>query len=118
LCFGATAEAGGIELQIEYATDLFNEETIRRMLRHWEKLLQGIFEAPEESVAGLSMLTTAEVMQLELWNSTRREYPREKTVVDLFADQVARRPDAVALVVGDMRLTYRELDDRAEQMAA
>jgi amino acid adenylation domain-containing protein len=103
---------------IEYNTDLFDTATINRMLGHYQTLLEGIVADPDQRLAQLPLLTQAERHQLlHDWNDTRSAYPRHACVHELFEAQAARTPDAVAVVFETERLTYRELDQRANQLA-
>jgi amino acid adenylation domain-containing protein/FkbH-like protein len=103
----------GLMLQVHYAEDLFSPESMRRLLQHWEKLLEGIIQNPEGKVSQLRMLTaTEEETLLKDWTNTAQAYPKEKTLVELFAEQAGRTPDAIALVSGQTRLSYRELFER------
>jgi amino acid adenylation domain-containing protein len=108
----------GLRFGLEYATDLFTEETAERMLAHLECLLKSIVTDPTLRVSELNLLTPAEKQQLLVeWNQTEVEYPREKTIHALFEQQAQRTPDAIAIEFGRDRLTYRELDRRAEALA-
>ncbi|HJT04195.1 MAG TPA: amino acid adenylation domain-containing protein, partial [Pseudonocardiaceae bacterium] len=104
-------------LRLAYDPQLFDTRTIERMAGHLLVLLEGITVGPESPIGGLPVLTTAEEHQLLVeWNDTRRVVP-EVTLPELFAGQVTRTPDAVAVVVEDARLTYAELDGRANRLA-
>jgi len=105
-------------MRLEYAAGLFDQASIQRMLGHLEMALQGVVEGPERPLAGLSILTAAEEnLLLREWNKTETEYPRQKTLFQLFQEQVARTPAAEALVCGTKRFTYRELSERATRVA-
>lgn len=111
-------EDNGLAGQIEYNTDLFNDATIVRIQRHFQTLLEGIIADPENDIRNLPILDEAEHRQLVVeWNNTEVDYPRDKCLHDLFEEQVERTPDAVAVVYGDHKLTYRELNSRANQLA-
>ncbi len=108
----------GIVSSIEYSTDLFQEATITRMLGHLQTLLEGIVADPTQSIATLPLLTPAEQQTLLIdWNNTQRAYPQDQCIHQLFAAQVERSPDAVAVVYQDQSLTYGELNNRANQLA-
>jgi amino acid adenylation domain-containing protein len=110
--------AGSLNAIFEYNTDLFGHDTISRMLGHFETLLQSIAANPEERLSDLPLLTEIERRQLLMqWNDTKREYPRDKCLHELFEAQVERTPDATALVFEDQQLTYRDLNRRANQVA-
>ncbi len=103
---------------LEYSTDLFDEETIRRMAGHFENLLAGIIADPEQPVLDLPMHAEDELNQL----FRDRNYPSAEPEVasfvhELVEEQVERRPDAVALALGDSKITYRELNTRANRLA-
>ena len=101
----------------EYATDLFEAETIERMATHFENMLASIVDNPQQAVGELPLLSPAERHQLLVeWNDTQSDYPQDKCIHHLFESQVAQTPDAVAVVFEDEQLTYRELNQRANQL--
>jgi len=109
---------GGLQGELEYSTDLFEEATIHRMIGHWQTLLQGVVTHPEQRLSALPLLIEAECHQLLVeWNATTRPYPANQCVHQLFEAQVERTPDAVAVVFKDEFLTYRELNRKANQLA-
>ena len=102
---------------VEYCTDLYNGDTIDRMAGHYRRLLSSIADSPQESVGKLKMLSQGEREELlEEFNGKEVLYPRDKTVVDLFIEQASRTPEGVAVVYGDERITYRQLDERSNQV--
>ena len=101
----------------EYKTDLFDAATIGRMAEHFRVLLAGAVEDPGCRVSRLPLLAAEERRRLAESNDTSREYPRDLCLHELFEEQVRRAPDSVALAFGDARLTYAELDARANQLA-
>jgi amino acid adenylation domain-containing protein/non-ribosomal peptide synthase protein (TIGR01720 family) len=108
---------GELTGDFEYNTDLFEAATIERMAGHFERLLGSLLEHPDQSIATLPLLTEAEERQLIEWNQTATNYPREASIQQLFEAQVARTPDAVAVVYDAQHLTYRELNERANRLA-
>lgn len=101
-----------------YNTDLFDDVTIVRMLAHFQNLVKGIVTNPEQRLSALPLLTESEKQQLLIeWNDTRREYPEDKCVHELFEEQAEKSPDAVAVVFEDREFTYRELNQRANRLA-
>ncbi len=106
-----------VNTSIEYNTDLFEEATITRMIGHFQMLLEGIVANPLQPIYALPLLTEAEQQQLLAWNDTTTDYPRDKTIVDLFEEQVKKTPDAVAVVFEEQQLTYSELNSKANQLA-
>jgi len=88
------------------------------MAGHWQTLLEGIVADPKQRLSDLPLLTEADRQQLLVeWNDTRRAYPRDQCIHELFEGQVERTPDAVAVVFENSQLTYRELNQRANQLA-
>ena len=103
---------------VEYNTDLFDEETISRLLGHWFTLLSEISENPAAKLSSLTILTPAEKRTLiEDWSTTSSMYPIEATIQQLFEEQVKRNPQAVALKLNDEALTYQELNEQANRVA-
>jgi amino acid adenylation domain-containing protein len=103
---------------LEYNTDLFDVQTIGQMIEHYRVLLEGLADAPQTPVGQLPMLTLAErQLLLHEWNDTRRPYPANRCVHELFQEQARRSPDAIALICGDIQLTYGQLDARADQLS-
>lgn len=108
----------GLQGLWEYNSDLFEPATISRMTGHFQTLLQAIVDNPGRAVAEVPLLSAGEQRQLLVeWNRTRIDYPYDKCIHELFEAQVARTPDAIALACADQRLSYRELDRRANQVA-
>ena len=102
----------------EYNTDLFERATIERMAGHFETLLKGIVANPDQSIAHLPLLTEREKHQLLVeWNNTKADYPSDKCIHQLFEQQVARTPEAIAVIFGEKQLTYHSLAARANQLA-
>jgi amino acid adenylation domain-containing protein len=109
---------GGVAGRIEYSTDLFDAATVRRMSGHFERLLESAVADPDRPLSSLPMLGDDERRRLLLdWNATEVAYPRDACAHRLVEAQVARTPDAVAVELGDDRLTYRQLDRRANALA-
>jgi amino acid adenylation domain-containing protein len=104
-------------LAAEYSADLFDPSTVDHRLAELETLLAGALDSPERGVADLPLLTAAERDQLAAWSHTRREYPREAGLWDLFAAVAARSPEAVALEFDGEEVSYAELAERADGLA-
>jgi amino acid adenylation domain-containing protein len=103
---------------LNYNRDLFDASTVRRMASHFRTLLEGIAADPDLRISQLPLLRAAERHQLVVeWNDTRRTYPTNVCLHELIEAQVARTPDAVAIVCEDESLSYRELNRRANQLA-
>ncbi|MDZ7959079.1 MAG: amino acid adenylation domain-containing protein [Aulosira sp. DedQUE10] len=102
---------------IEYNTDLFDETTISRLVKHFETLLTGIVTNLEQQLRNLPLLTTTEQQQLLEWNNTETDFGKHNCLHHLFEAQVEKTPDAVAVVFENEQLTYRELNQRTNQLA-
>jgi amino acid adenylation domain-containing protein len=110
--------AGHLTGAFEYNTDLFDAATVERMVSHFETLLRAAAADPDRRVSDLPLLTAAEQeLLLGGWNATAADYPAGECVHRLFEAQAARTPSEVAVVCGDARLTYAELNARANQLA-
>lgn len=108
----------GLRVGCDYRSDLFDRSDIRRFLEHYETLLYGIVADPDIPICELPLLREEELHQVLVeWNDTAVDYPSDKTIHQLFEEQVRRTPDAVAVVFGTDRMTYSELNRRANQVA-
>ena len=108
----------GLVGTLAYNTDLFEAPTIARMLGHFGTLLEEVAAAPERCLSDLPLLTEAERQQvLASRTDIRTDYPKDLCISQLFEKQVERTPDAVALILEDRQLTYKELNRRANQLA-
>lgn len=109
----------GLIGSLEYNTDLFNAATITRMLKHFQTLVEGIVANPDQQISDLLLLPKTEQHQLLVeWNNTQTEYIQNKSCIhELFEAMVERSPDAIAVVFENEQLTYRELNQRANQLA-
>jgi len=116
LSFTETAD-GQLHCSLEYNTDLFDQITAAGMLEHLQTLLEGILQNPERRISELPLMTDDERRQvLVKWNDTHAEYPQE-CLYALFEQQAERGPDLTALVFDGQRLSYRELNERANRLA-
>ena len=109
---------GQLVCLFESHADLFEAETIARMMSHFQNLLAGLVANPEEKISQLPLLGKAERRQLLVeWNNTKTDYPAHRCIQELFEQQVESTPEAVALICEDSRVTYRELNSQANQLA-
>jgi amino acid adenylation domain-containing protein len=107
-----------LELSLEYSTELFDAERMRRFLRHYQAVLNGIIERLQKPANEIDILSHEEREQLLVeWNGTTAEYNPEKCLPELFEEQARITPEAIAVVGGNTELTYAELNCRANQMA-
>jgi amino acid adenylation domain-containing protein len=110
--------AGSLKTSWEYNTDLYEAWRIERMMDHFEVLLEAVVAEPDARIAELPLLTTPEREQVLVeWNRTEADYPREQCIHELFAAQAERTPAAIAVVDEKQRLSYEELERRANQLA-
>jgi amino acid adenylation domain-containing protein len=102
----------------EYNTNLFDETTIQRMIKHFRMLLQGIVSNPEQRIADISILTESEKQMMVVeWNQTYADFPYEKCVHEWFELQAKKSPEAIAVRMGDRELSYFELNRKANKLA-
>ncbi len=118
LFVNATQTGGAIVLECQYNTDLFDAETVQRWLDLYREVLERAVAQPTQAVGQLFGATRADRERLAAFNATAMPYPADQRIEALVSAQVARTPDAVAIVAGDSRLTYRELEQRANAVAA
>ncbi|HEU4963349.1 MAG TPA: amino acid adenylation domain-containing protein [Bacilli bacterium] len=107
----------GITLLWEYDTELFAAETIERMVEQYKRLLHAVVADPGLCLANVPLLPDAERWQLADWNDTEVDFAESMCVQEQFALQAERNPERVAVVMGDTRLTYAELNRRANLLA-
>jgi amino acid adenylation domain-containing protein len=108
----------GLTGRLEYAVELYEEPTARRLLEGFRRVLEAVVEAPDRLVSELPVLGEQERHQvLSGWNRTQRPYPREASVHSLFQQRALQAPRAVAVVYGERSLTYGELAERAQRLA-
>jgi non-ribosomal peptide synthetase component F len=107
----------GLEGAVEYDTDLFEPETLTRLIGHFQLLLEGCVARPERRLSAHPLLLPADRAVIERCNATQVAYPGEVCLHELVEAQVARTPDAIAVADETSRLSYRALDARAGQLA-
>ncbi|MBG5377998.1 pyoverdine non-ribosomal peptide synthetase PvdD, partial [Pseudomonas aeruginosa] len=102
----------------DYATDLFDASTVERLAGHWRNLLRGIVANPRQRLGELPLLDAPERRQtLSEWNPAQRECAVQGTLQQRFEEQARQRPQAVALILDEQRLSYGELNARANRLA-
>jgi amino acid adenylation domain-containing protein len=115
--FDAEGGAAGIQGSLQFATDLFDRDTVATMVERYQRLLAAAVATPAAPISRLPVLTPAERHRiLRDWNATGADLP-ERLVPRMIEAQVARTPQARAVVAGDTVLTYAELNDRANRLA-
>ena len=118
LTFAVSEGIRGLRIALQYATDLFDDATMARLLAHFQVLLEGIVAQPDQRVDQLPILTEIERQQLLAWSGAKKCYPPEKCLHELFEEQAGRTPEAVAVICEERELTYGALDRRADALAS
>ncbi len=113
------SEVGGKLLgNVEYATDLYTNDTIARLIEHYQQLLQNVLADPTRSIAHLGIVTAAESRQvLEVFNNSAQVFPAPSLIHTYFQQQAMTNSHGVALVDGHSRLSYEELNQKANALA-
>ncbi|GFE67457.1 non-ribosomal peptide synthetase [Chroococcus sp. FPU101] len=106
-----------LTLRMLYEDSRFTSDEICRMMGHLETILLNIVREPKQLLSEISLLTPGEQQFLREWNNTHTEYPQELCFHQLFEQQVKKTPDAIAVVFEQETLTYRELNEKANQLA-
>ncbi|NLA87256.1 MAG: AMP-binding protein, partial [Clostridiales bacterium] len=118
LTLEAVDKGDTIGCSFEYCTDLFTEETIRRLAGHYINAINDIAENPSKRISDITILSDEERRQLLCrFNDTDADYPSGMTIHQIFEEQAAKTPDNTALVFKDARMTYKELNERANSLA-
>jgi amino acid adenylation domain-containing protein len=116
--FNVTETDEDLSLDCYYSRELFDDATITRLMNQFEKLLETAIDDPGQPLFALSLLGEDERRRMLVeWNDTATAYPRDVCIHELFEAQTARTPDATALVCETQRLSYGELNRRADQLA-
>jgi amino acid adenylation domain-containing protein len=110
--------AAGMTGMLEYNADLFEMRTAKRVVAHFARVLEAAVADPDQRISDLPLMTDAELHQVLVdWNNTSKQYPSHLSVHELFEEQASRTPDGVALELGGERLSYSDLNGRANQLA-
>ncbi|MFP7658460.1 condensation domain-containing protein, partial [Chryseobacterium proteolyticum] len=108
-----------ISFQMIYNTDVYDKEMIEGFLKHYKQLLESSLEHPNQKLSELEYLLESEKKQLLIdFNDTKVVHTQNKTLVDLFEEQVAKTPENTAVIFEDRMLTYQQLNEKANQLAA
>jgi amino acid adenylation domain-containing protein len=118
LTFFVTETTGGLHIAIDYRTDLFTADTVKRIGKGFIELLNSIVKKPDDRIAKLKVLTSDEEHKLLVkFNDTSKNYDQNKSLVDLFEEQVIKTPGNIALVFEGGQVTYQQLNERCNQLA-
>ncbi|MEJ2444811.1 MAG: amino acid adenylation domain-containing protein, partial [Exilibacterium sp.] len=112
LILGITESFSGLEGKLEYNTDLFDQVTMERLVRHYENVLESMVWRVDQPLLQLNLLSEIERKQLLVdWNNTKVEYPKDQCIHQLFEMQVKKTPDVVAVVINNQQITYEFLNN-------
>jgi len=118
LTLNALEKENTLEFRMDYCTKLFNKETIERMSNHYIKVLDNIINNIEIKISEIELLTEEERNQiLYEFNDTKTDYYADKTIYELFEEQVENTPNNIAVVYEDKKLTYKELNEKSNSLA-
>ncbi|OUC11649.1 MAG: non-ribosomal peptide synthetase [Alkalinema sp. CACIAM 70d] len=117
LFVNATELNGRLTLECQYNTNLFDGATIRQRMAELETLLSAIVQSPDQAIGQLPLLPASEWQQIQQWNQTQVPYASDACIHHLVAQQAAATPEATAVMYEEQRLSYGDLDRRANQLA-
>lgn len=106
-----------IMMHIEYSARLYRKETIEQMGGHLSRIVHEVFDFPENAIADIRMMSEVEERQIQAFSRTKTDYPSGQTVHYLFEEQVRLNPDRPAVMTEEHRMSYRELNEHANQLA-
>jgi len=107
-----------IEFEVEYSTELFKEETIKRLCSHYLEIIKSTCEDSEKRLSEIDMITEEEKQQILMeFSGAKADYPINRTIQEIFEEQVVKNPDKVALIYGEKSMSYDELNTRANSIA-
>lgn len=110
---------GCISLHVDYNIAVYQQDMVSQLLIHFKQLLSALLQAPDEKLGYIDYLSATEKSRLlEQFNDTESNYPLDKTILDYLSGQVTENPDNIALIYEDQQLTYLELEQRSNQLAA
>lgn len=101
----------------EYSTNLFKPSTLERMSAHLQRLISQVLQSPKKTLGALALITDAQSKQIQTWNETAKDFPKDKTVAQLFEDQVDQTPHNTAVIFEGATLTYAQLNKAANRIA-
>ncbi len=118
MTFYAFEENREVHIRIEYCTSLFKQETMEALTGHVSRIIEAVAENCDVRLSDIDILTENEKTQiLEEFNNTKVEYTKGKTIHQLFEEQVEKNPDGVAVIFREKWFTYKELNEKANQIA-
>ena len=119
LAFNFEDSTNGIDLLLGYNNDILNKETAQRLVQHFTQLIDAIVEFPGHAINTLDYIGKEERQELLVnFNNTALAFPKDKTIVGLFEEQVAKTPDNIALVFEEKQFSYKELNEKSNQLSS
>ncbi|WP_103071998.1 hybrid non-ribosomal peptide synthetase/type I polyketide synthase [Aquimarina sediminis] len=112
-------ETDTLELDIQYNKDIYDEFLITRIFTHFQNFIENSINSPQEKLCSVAYLEKKETNELleKFGNRVTIDYPKDKTIIDLFEEQVKKTPDNLALVFEGTKLTYKQLNEKANRLA-
>jgi iturin family lipopeptide synthetase A len=118
LSLNASERNGSIYLSFVYATELFKQETIERFAGYFKQIISAIISDPKREIHSIDILSTKERdLLINGFNDTKSICTTEETIISLFEKQAKLTPDQIAVVYESRRLTYRQINERSNQLA-
>ncbi|WP_443659035.1 non-ribosomal peptide synthase/polyketide synthase [Clostridium algidicarnis] len=118
ISLAAAETENGIEFNFEYCTKLFTKETMNIMAEHYINILKGIVADKSTKLLDIEIMSEKEKSKLLYdFNDTKKAYDKNKTIQELFEEQVEKTPDNIAVIFEDKKLTYRDLNEKANSLA-
>jgi tyrocidine synthetase-3 len=107
-----------LEFMLEYDSKLFNQETAKRLRGHFVNIVGCVVDQPEIKLVNIELVSEEEKRQILVdFNDTKTVYPKDKTIQELFEEQAAKTPEHIAIIFEEQQLTYKELNNKANQLA-
>ncbi|MCW3112415.1 MAG: amino acid adenylation protein, partial [Segetibacter sp.] len=118
ITFSLIEITNGLNISVEYNTELYNQETIEKLVQHYCNLVTAFVKTPGEKIERIEMLSESETQKVLVeFNDTTGAYPKNKSLIQLFEKQVINTPHATAIIFDEEKLSYEELNKRANQLA-
>lgn len=119
MTFSFTESEANLGLSVEYNTDIYTEVFVKALISHIERFIQNGIQSPEKAISAIPYVSEEEIKQLTIKNNTTfKAYDATKTIVDIFQEVVAKSPNKIALETAEVQLTYAELNQKSDALAA
>ena len=117
LTFNFAESEEGLVFSLEYNTDLFKRASIERFITHLETLIESVLSKSQVAISNLNILPSKEKeVLLHAFNDTQADFPKDKTLIDLFEEQVQKTPNNIAVVFEEKEITYQALNEQANRV--